>query len=216
LQTAPKKGTIAPIMGTKNNQGQLGSALFGKTRQLVLALFYRHPDESFYMRQVVRLAGTGQGTVQRELKKLSDAGIIEKTRRGRQVYYQANTKCPIFSELRGLIIKTFGLVDVLQEALRPLSKKINIAFIYGSFAASSAKATSDIDLMVIGSCSFGELVNALSKAQDKIGREINPSVYPVDEFKAKVRGKHHFLKTVLSEPKIFLMGNDNELKTLAQ
>jgi len=209
------KGTIAPIMGTRNIQGKLSSVLFGKTRQAVLALFYGHPDESFYLRQVVRVAGMGQGTVQRELKQLTDAGIIEKTRRGRQVYYMANTKCPIFPELRVLIIKTVGLVDVLTNALKPLSKKIKVAFIYGSFAKGSPNSRSDVDMMVIGSCSFGEVVDVISYSQEKLGREINPSVYPADEFRQKVVGKHHFIKTVLNSPKIFLIGDEDELTRLA-
>ena len=202
-------------MGTGINQKRLSSVLFGKTRQAVLALFYLHYDESFYLRQVVRAAGMGQGTVQRELKNLTDAGIIQKTRRGQMVYYQANQACPVFSELRSLVLKTAGLVDVLRNALKSLSKKTKVAFIFGSFASNSAKTGSDVDMMVIGSCAFGEVVDALGKAQEKLGREVNPSVYPADEFKKKVAAGHHFLKTVLAGPKIFLIGDEDELKGLA-
>jgi len=216
LPTVPRKGTIAPIMGTTNNQINLSSVLFGKTRQAVLALFYSHPDESFYLRQVVRAIGMGQGAVQRELKQLTDAGIIEKSKLGRQVYYRANIKCPIFPELQGLIIKTAGLVDVLCDALGPLLEKIKVAFVYGSFAKSSANSRSDVDMMVIGSCSFGDVVDAIHICQDKLAREINPSVYPVDEFRKKVAAKHHFIKTVLNSPKIFLIGTEDELGRLAQ
>ena len=202
-------------MGTGINQKRLSSVLFGKTRQAVLALFYLHYDEPFYLRQVVRAAGMGQGTVQRELKNLTDAGIIRKTRRGQMVYYQANQACPVFSELRSLVLKTAGLVDVLRNALKPLSKKIKVAFVFGSFASNSAKAGSDVDMMVIGSCAFGEVVDAVGKAQEKLGREVNPSVYPADEFKKKVAAEHHFLKTVLAGPKFFLIGDENELEGLA-
>lgn len=207
---------MAPIMGTNKNQGQLSSVLFGKTRQAVLALFYGHPDESFYLRQVVRAAGMGQGTVQRELKQLADAGIIEKTTHGRQVYYRANTKCPIFPELRGLIIKTAGLVDVLREALKALAKKVKIAFVHGSFANGTVRADSDVDVVVIGSCTFGEVVDALSQAQNKLGREVNPTVYPVKEWQRKLAEKHHFVTSLTKSPKLFVIGNEDDLEGLAR
>lgn len=201
-------------MGTDKSSKQLSSVLFGKTRQKVLALFYGHPDESFYMRQVVRSAAVGQGTVQRELKQLAEAGIIQKTVQGRQIYYRANRSCPIFGELQRVVLKTAGLADVLRSALKPLAKKIRAAFVYGSLAASSVKAESDVDLMVIGSCDFGEVVDAVGKAQEQIGREVNPSVYPVDEFQKKLKASHHFLKTVMAGEKIFLIGDADELARL--
>ena len=216
LPSVPNKGTIVPNMGTAKKQGDLTSVLFGKTRQALLSLFYSQPEESFYLRQVVRAADVGQGTVQRELQQLSEGGIIKRTKRGQQVYYQANRDCPVFAELRGLIMKTAGLADVLKKALKPLAKKIQVAFVYGSFAANTAKASSDVDLMVIGSCSFGEVTDAIFKTQDKLGREVNPSVYPAGEFKEKSATGHHFIKTVMAGAKIFLIGDENELKRLAQ
>ncbi len=203
-------------MGTRNSQGKLSSVLFGKTRQAVLALFYGHPDESFYLRQVVRAIGMGPGSVQRELKQLTDAGVIEKSKLGRQVYYRANTKCPIFPELRGLIIKTAGLADVLRDALGPLLKKIKVAFIYGSFAKGSANSRSDVDMMVIGSCSFGQVVDAIDDAQEKLGREVNPTVYSVKEWNQKLKEKHHFVTSVSKSIKIFIIGTEDNLAGIAK
>ena len=94
-------------MGTIHYKN-LSSALFGKTRRAVLALFFSRPAESFYLLQLIRITGMGQGAVQRELKRLSEAGIITRTGRGRQVDYQVNRDCPIFEELHGLMIKTAG------------------------------------------------------------------------------------------------------------
>jgi len=203
-------------MGTRNSQGKLSSVLFGKTRQAVLALFYGHPDESFYLRQVVRAIGMGPGSVQRELKQLTDAGVIEKSKLGRQVYYRVNTKCPIFPELRGLIIKTAGLADVLRDALGPLLKKIKVAFIYGSFAKGSANSRSDVDMMVIGSCSFGRVVDAIDDAQEKLGREVNPTVYSVKEWNQKLKEKHHFITSVSKSIKIFIIGTEDDLAGIAK
>ena len=190
--------------------------LFGsKLRAKILAWLFLHIDERYFVRQLKGLLKEDVANISRELSRLADMGILTCQTEGRQKYYQANKDCPVFAELRGLILKTAGLVDVLRGALKPLSKKIKVAFVYGSFATDSVKAGSDVDLMVIGSCTFGEVVDAVGKAQDKLGREVNPSVYPTDEFRKKVEARHHFLKTVLAGAKIFLVGDEHELEGLA-
>ena len=118
--------------------------------------------------------------------------------------------------MEGLVRKTAGLAGLLRDALRPLSKKIKIAFVYGSMARGSVKSQSDVDLMVIGSCDFAEVVEALMPVQEKLGREVNPSVYPIDEFQKKIAAEHYFVKTVLGSPKILLIGEEHELTRLAQ
>jgi predicted nucleotidyltransferase len=195
---------------------RLGATLFGKTRRAVLALLYSHPDESFYLRQIARVTGAGMGSLQRELKQLSEAGIIRRSEIGRQAFFKANSDCPVFSELRNLIIKTFGVADVLRAALSPLADSIQVAFIFGSMAGGEFKQGSDLDVMVIGETAFAEVVAALSPVQETLAREINPTVYPPDEFKSKLAGGHHFLKTVLNGPKLFLIGDENELEELAE
>jgi uncharacterized protein len=194
----------------------LSSALFGKARQAVLAQFYTHPDETFYVRQVIRRAGVGQGVVQRELAQLSAVGILKKTTRGRETYYQADPDCSVFGELKSLMTKTAGVAEVVAEALVPLHDRIAIAFIYGSAAGGTVKAQSDIDLMIIGDAAFKEVVDQIAGIEEKLGREVNPTVYGIGEFKKKIAARHHFLHAVLSKPKIFLIGGERELKGLAQ
>jgi len=203
-------------MSTKTEISILGTTLFGKTRRAVLALLYSHPDESFYLRQIARTTGTGMGALQRELKQLSEAGVILRNEIGQQAFFKANGDCPVFHELRNLIIKTFGVADVVRAALSPLADKIQLAFIFGSMVSGEFKQSSDLDVMVIGKIEFAEIVAALTPAQQTLAREINPSVYPPEEFRSKLAGGHHFLKTVLSAPKIFLIGNENELEKLAR
>ena len=210
-----KLGTIVSNMGTTSKDDTLSAALFGKVRRVILALFYTRVDEAFYLRQIARATGVGLGAVQRELQQLSRVGIIGRTVRGRQVYYQANPTCPIFSELKSLVVKTAGVGEVLRSALAPVSDGINAAFIYGSMARGTAVRSSDIDLLVIGDATFSDVVSALGPAQDTLGREVNPTVYPKDEFKAKASAGQHFLRDVLKGPKIFLVGNEGELKRLA-
>ncbi len=193
----------------------LAELLGSKLRAKVLGWLFAHTDERYFGRQLAEILDEDSTNVSRELARLAKMGILVCQSEGRQKYYQVSKACPVFVELRGLVLKTAGLVDILRGALKPLSKKIQVAFIYGSFASNSAKTDSDVDMMVIGSCDFGEVVDAVGKGQERIGREVNPSVYPADEFKRKVAAEHHFLKTVLAGPKIFLFGDEDELKGLA-
>ena len=193
----------------------LSAALFGKTRRAVLSLLYGHADEAFYIRHIVRVAGAGHGAVQRELRQLSNAGVIQRTVMGRQVYYQANQKCPVFTELKSLIIKTAGIGDILKDALAPLVDRINVAFIYGSMAQGKESKGSDVDIMVVGNVTFGDIVGRFGPAQEMLGREINPTVYPLAEFQSKVAAGHHFLKEVLAKDKVYLIGDEHELERVA-
>jgi predicted nucleotidyltransferase len=202
-------------MGSVNIADGIGAALFGKARRGVLALLFMHPDQSFYLRQLVRLLGVGQGAVQRELARLGRSGLVLRRQVGSQIHYQANSGSPVFTELRTLMIKSAGVADALREALAVLGPQIAVAFVYGSMARGEPKAESDVDLMVIGDASFGEVVSALQPAQEAIGREVNPTVYSPGEYRAKVRAKHHFVGSVANSPKIFLVGGDDELKRVA-
>jgi DNA-binding transcriptional ArsR family regulator len=193
----------------------LSAALFGKTRRAVLALFFAHPDRAFYVREIVRAMGVGQGAVQRELRRLSDAEILTRSGRGSQVYYRANAGCPIFGELRGIAVKTAGLADVLRGALEPLAPRIAVAFIHGSIAGACERAESDVDVLLVGDATFAEVAEALGAAQETVGREVNPTVYPVHEFQRKLAAGHHFLKTVMKGPKVFLIGDARDLERLA-
>ena len=149
-------GTLVPNMSTT-----LSEALFGKTRNAVLSLFFTNVDEDYFLREVVRRTGMGQGAVQRELKKLADAKIILRQDRGRQSYYRANKACPIYDELHGLAIKTAGVAEQLSDGLRVLDKSIDLAFIFGSFADGTETTASDIDLFIIGDTSLRAVVGAL-------------------------------------------------------
>ena len=198
------------------NENLLCSGLFGKTRQAVLALLYGRADSSFYTKQILDAVKIGRGTVQRELKNLTDTGIIIREVQGRQVYYHANEKCPIFNELKSIVRKTFGVADVIRQSLASSARKIRIAFIFGSVARSADDRRSDIDLMVVGRISFGDVVSLLGPAEEKLAREINPVVYPIAEFKKKVKDDHYFVRTVLEDEKIFVIGDDHELGRLAE
>jgi uncharacterized protein len=199
-----------------NNGSTLSDGLFGKTRQVVLALLYGRTDSSFYTKQILDAVKIGRGTVQRELKNLTDAGIIVREVQGHQVYYRANERCPIFNELNNIVRKTFGVADVIKQSLSAKAKTIRLAFIFGSIARSSDDRKSDIDVMVVGNISFGEVVGLLSSAEEQLSREINSVVYPVAEFKQKVKSDHYFVKNVLEGQKIFLIGDDIELSRLVE
>ena len=215
LNAVTKKVTIVTEMNTVSENWDLSATLFGKTRRAVLSLLYSHADEAFYLRQIVRTTGVGLGSVQRELKQLSDVGIISRTVRGKQVYYQANRQSPIFNELHGLIVKTAGVVDVLRSALAPSIGRVKVAFIFGSIASGAEGRASDIDLIIIGEVTFADAVSSLSKAQEILQREINPVVYSVAEFQKRIAERHHFVTDVLHGDKIFIIGGEDELRRLA-
>jgi len=208
-------GILLPIMGS-NIPAAASPSLFGKTRQTLLTLLYSRPDEAHLQENLIQLAALGRGTVQRELEFLSHAGVVRRSVRGRQVYFQANSDCPFYSELRGLVVKTAGVADALRTSLAPLAQRIGVAFIYGSVAKGSERRASDVDVMVIGEVSFAEVSDALAGAQAAIGREVNPSVYSPAEFRAKLAARQHFLRSVMASDKIFLIGDKRELARLAK
>jgi predicted nucleotidyltransferase len=193
----------------------LETLLGSKLRAKVLGWLFSHPDERYFVRQLTALVQEDSTNVSRELARLEKTGILISTTEGRQKYYQANRGSPLFDELHGLILKTTGVADVLRSALEPAKGKIRVSFIFGSIAKGDEKIRSDIDVMVIGKISFEEMVSLLSPAEEKLRREVNPVVYPVAEFKRKVEEDHHFVKTVLDEQKIFLIGDEGELAKLA-
>ena len=178
-------------------------------------MLYGRADQSFYLRQLVRAIGAGHGALQRELRHLTDMGLVVRTVQGNQVLYQANSQSPIFSEIKGLIAKTVGIHDALRSALAPMASEIQVAFIYGSVARQKERANSDVDLMVLGNAAFSDVVAALGPAQQALGREINPTVFPVSEFRAKLAAGNHFLRSVMRDKKLFVLGTENELTKLA-
>jgi DNA-binding transcriptional ArsR family regulator len=187
-------------------------ALLPKTRQGILAAILLQPEKAWYASELARRMGVPSSSLQRELHDLQEAGILKMSRQGRMAYYQANTESLVFSDLRGLMLKTAGLVDVLADALGPIARKLRVVFIYGSIAENLEESRSDIDLMVVGNVSPVDLAVPLRKARELLGREINPSVYTPAEFAKKRAGKDHFLTRVLDKPKLLVLGNKDELE----
>jgi len=190
----------------------VGDLLFGQTRGRVLALLYGAPDESFFIRQIGRQVETSVGTVRRELNLLADAGLIKRSALGSQVFYQANQEHPDFPELRALLAKTAGVFQLLKTALAPFSTRINLAFVYGSVARGEDKATSDIDLMVIGALSLDEVLDAVGPVEKQLRRPVNPTIYSLEDLKARFRSGNHFLQSLKKSKKVFLIGDEDEFR----
>jgi predicted nucleotidyltransferase len=190
----------------------LGTLFFGAYRRQVLALLLLHPEESFHLRELARVTNTQPGTLRRELTQLAEAGVLSRERVGNLVRYKANPDCPIYDELRGILKKTAGVVDVLRDSLAPLADKIAVAFVYGSVASGAERRSSDIDVMVVGTATFEEVVRALHRSQEQLRREINPNVYSPAEFRKKAKERGAFLFRVLKEPKLFILGKEDDLR----
>lgn len=190
--------------------------LFGGYHRQLLALLLLRPEQSFYVREVARLTGVPAGSAHRELKRFAEAGLLTRTSVGNQVRYQASRACPIFEELAGIFRKTVGMADVLREALLPLVENIDAAFIFGSVAQGKEGPASDVDVMVVGSPSFDSVVEAVYGARDRLRREVNPVVMPTKSFRSKLANRERFVSRIMSEPKIVLMGDLDELGKSAQ
>lgn len=207
----PNSGPIIPKMGSKP-AGGLGGALFGKTQRRVLGLLFGNPERSYFLNEIVRLAQSGIGAVHRELAALEAAGLVTVTRAGNQRHYQANRQSPIFEELRGIVVKTFGVADALRRELAPLGSKIRAAFVYGSVAKGSDTASSDIDLMVVSAkLSYPDLFSAATRAEEQLGRKVNPTVMTPQELQRRLNEDNSFATRVLEQPKIFIIGSEDDL-----
>ena len=189
--------------------------LFGsRLRARAIGWLFTHPDERFFVRQLTVQLGEDSTNLSRELAKLEKLGFLTSRVEGRQKYYQANKRSPMFEELKGLAVKTTGLADHLRRSLQPLKSQIRIAFVHGSFARGEATAESDVDLVLVGSLSSRDAAACLARTHAKLGREVNYVVYDPKEFQRKAKERRHFITEILKAPKIYLMGSDDALKEI--
>jgi predicted nucleotidyltransferase len=191
----------------------LAELLSSKIRAEIFRIFLGVRDDELHMREIERRSGFTTGTVQQELKKLNRLELIKKRRDGNRLYYQANKEHPLYSDIRNIVLKTIGLVDIIQDKLKE-TRDIKIAFVFGSIARHDEKAQSDVDVMIIGKIGLRKVTALLSGISEKIGREINPHVMTVDEYRRRASQGEHFISTILQEPRIFIVGNENELKEM--
>jgi predicted nucleotidyltransferase len=198
-------------MGISNSSSSSSAAdaLFPKVRQRVLSVLFGAPDRSFYTNEVIGLAQSGAGAVQRELADLAGAGLLTVRKQGNQKHFQANAASPVFAELRGLVLKTMGLADVLRTALAPLAPQIERAFVFGSIAKQQDTAASDVDLLVVSdTLGYGDMFAALEGASQTLGRTVNPALYTAADFRARLQGDNAFINRVMQQPKIWLIGQE--------
>jgi predicted nucleotidyltransferase len=201
------------VVGSKHRSksgGGLADALFTRTQQRVLTLFFGQPRRTFIQQELIDATGSGSGAVQRELARLLHSGLVTVSRIGSQKHYQANRTAPIFNELRGIVFKTIGLADPLRAALRPLAKRIELALVYGSVAKGGDRAQSDIDLLVVAhDLTLEHLFARLAPVEKKLGRKVNPTLYTDEEFAQRRRSGNAFLQKVLAGKHIVLFGSDD-------
>ncbi len=190
----------------------IGDALFTKTQKKVLGLLFGKPDKRFYTNEIMRWASMGRGTVGRELERLVSANLLTVIKEGNQNYYQANANNPVYRELVNIVKKSFGLADVIKQALILLSGDIKFAFIFGSIAKRKENEYSDIDIMIIGEVTYANVVKALHSSEKSLGREINPKIFNLNEWKKQVKNHREFFKDVMEHPKLFIKGDENDFK----
>lgn len=194
----------------------LASVLFRDYRRRVLGLLLLHPRESYHVREIARLTGTVAGTLHKELSTLAKAGILSVQSRGNQKLYTANRDCPVFEELASILRKTSGMVDVLATALIPLSEQVDSACIFGSVAQGQETATSDVDILLIGSASFSDVAKALYPCHEVLRREVNPKVYSQDEWVELVRKNDGFAREIVAKTKMFIIGGNEAFEKVSR
>ena len=212
----PKMGTKRAAPRSRSGQRpthrrtSLGNALFSTTQQRVLGLLFAQPERSFFANDIIRRTGAGSGSVQRELSRLTESGLVNVTSVGNQKHYRANDAAPIFRELRGIILKTTGLAEPLRAALKPLSSRIDLAIIFGSVARGEDHAGSDVDLLVVADeLTLETLFSRLAPVEKALGRHISPTLYTPDEFRRRRETSNPFLTKVLAGEQIVLIGNES-------
>jgi uncharacterized protein len=167
-----------------------------------------------HLRELARRSGLALRTVQQELARLAKAGLVTARRDGNRMYYQANRENPVYGDLRSIVLKTAGLVGVLQGALQ--IPGIELAFVFGSVASGKAHAESDVDLMIIGTLGLRRVAQLLSGLAERVGRELNPHVMKSEEFARRKHASDHFISSVLDSPRLFVIGSEDELAKLGE
>lgn len=210
---------MIPNMGTTEEQTSptpsgVGDALFSKTQQRVLTFLFGQPQRSYFSKELIQLTGGGSGAIQRELKKLADCGLIAVTRSGSQKYYQANPASPIFDELCEITRKTFGLLQPLRDALKPIADTVYVAFLYGSVASGSDHAQSDVDLMIISDTTeYADVFALVEPLSQSLQRTVNPTIMTRRSFLEKLDSENPFITKVMKRDRIFVIGEDHDLTT---
>ena len=190
--------------------------LFSPYRRQVLALLLLRPDERFHVRELERLTGISAGSLHRELKAMSEAGLLIRAQQGNQVLYQADRSCSIFEELASIFRKTVGLASELTTALAPIADRIDVAFVFGSMASGKQHAKSDVDICVLGQVELLDVVKAIGSLQESLSREINPVVMSAKQFASDLANHERFAERLVAEPKIFVIGDENGFRKLTQ
>ena len=184
-----------------------------RVRVRLLTLFLTHPAESFFVREISRLTGENFNNVRKELRNLAEVGLLLCERRANAMYYRANVEHFLFADLKRIVIKTEGMGNRLREALSPLSG-IRVAFVYGSTAKGTELASSDIDLVAIGEVNQETLESTIDLIEEELGRPVNHTVFAPGEWGSRVAQRNAFVMDILDNPKVFLIGSENDLSEL--
>lgn len=184
-------------------------------RRRILSLLLLHPERALHVREIARRTGTTPGTLNKELVRLHRAGLLEREAVGNQVRYSADRESPVYEELAAILRKTVGLADVLADALADAAEagEIDVAFVFGSVARGTERAGSDVDVLIIGSIRFEDALSLLDPAGPGLGREVNPKVYTRAQWRKVLAANEPFVRELLAKPKIYLIGNDDELES---
>jgi predicted nucleotidyltransferase len=189
----------------------IASSLFSASQERVFRWLFGQPERSYHLSELRRLTGLGSASLQRELNRLAESGLVTSERVGNLRRFQANPQSPVFNELVNLTRKTMGAEPLLREALQPLKRQLKSAWIYGSVAKQTDKAGSDIDVMLVGDkIRMEKILKVLLPLEDQLGRKISPTCYTPAEFAKRRAQPDSFVNRVLAQPVIPLLGDTIE------
>jgi predicted nucleotidyltransferase len=186
----------------------IAAALFSDSQTRVFQWLFGQPARSYHLNELRRLTGLGSASLQRELNRLAEAGLLRSERVGNLRRFQANPESPVYNELVGLTRKTLGIEPMLREALSPLAPDLQVAWIYGSVAKQTDTAKSDIDVMLVGkNLLLAKVLELLVPLEAQLGRKINPTCLTPAEFKRRRAQPDSFVNRVLAQPVLPLIGD---------
>jgi len=188
--------------------------IFGrsKIRKEIIGIYFSHPEKKYYIRQLAKIIKKPAAYVRKALLKLQEEGLLISEFQGKERYFYLNKENPLYAEIKKIVAKTMGAEGLLRKSLQKMGR-IEVAFIFGSFAREKEDGQSDIDLMILGNPKEDKLVLAIVKLEKELNREINYHIYNPEEFNKKIKRKESFINSIIRHPKIFIIGDEKNLST---
>lgn len=181
-----------------------------RVRVKILQLFLTSFNELFHVREIVRRVDEEINAVRRELARMEKFGMVTSEWRANRRLYKFRKDYVYFNELLGLVSKSSGVGGEIVKQRNKLGK-IKYAFVSSRFLLKDVSDIEQVDILVVGQIVQSELQAIIAVEQGKREREINYSFMDEAEFKFRVKRRDPFILRVLIQPKVMLIGFEDEM-----